>query len=1138
MANHSPSRIALLVAVVLVVQPIAAPAAGFFDSSPSPVGTEEPMRASPPATPPSDPADALVHASHLSSTVPGSQELATLDESASAQVDEDVASLEEGVLHLYDLLDRSVTMEQKRSLRQDVAALDPETRSSMAGLIDALTHAIELRERAFAGLTENEQARLLSDGMDVLLEPTQEVRLDGQVDVVERTVTPTRSADTQHLADRVELAHLVEAALVLTQAAQDARSSPWGDEALPFEDPLGLVHIGTHEDETHDQERALVLDPAGNDTYTGNAGGAWADQLTPVALAVDLGGDDVYRSDRATVQGAGIGGVGVLLDFEGNDSYEARTYGQGAGGLGVGLLYDEQGDDHYKTEDRAQGYGFEGLGLLLDAEGEDTYVGKDRAQAVGFAAGVGALYDHAGADTYRVNYLGQAAGESFAATLLYDANGDDRYEAPGPYLAGYGHGSQAQAYASRTSASTLRDQAGDDVYEAGALAQAAAIRGGLLALLQDDEGQDTYDAGRDSRGFAQAEATALFRDGDGDATIVPPREEQSHAGGLVVGAEERVVLENEAVDYAGNVTVLDGGVLELHDAELLADNVHIGSGSVVIVEDGEIGTPTGGEIRIGSPGDSPALLSLTNGALAGDLWIGQGARVQMVDSEHGVTVEEMEPDFSSLSVDTGPIEITDGARLELKRSALTPPYGGTDPPLLAGFSHMGALTIDGEATVTGNGVDFHERIVRLAKNASVDLAGAVFDTLSELHVEDKASIHLEDSRFRALAEIHLTIENATGTTSLPGATDIAQGSPATTTRYPLPVMADEVSLHDDLDGLPFAFSANDTTFSVWQVEVRGDSQVVFEDSAISWLDPRDEAMVELVDSTSTLVRLEQAPSARLVGGETGILLPRDNSTLRVEGPAFSEIWASQFSQAQTEDTWGFLVRLTGSPVVELEDTDIRLSVEARPWIVDHNASLTVRDAPERVPLYAEWLPHLRVERSTVMVNPMYHARYEYDNGTIWRATAFDLTTEGGYDWVSLLDAKLLVNAHDPYFPVEIGHLRNEGGSSTVTDTDPGLVVQERTYGLVVEVVDANEEPVGQATVSFQTPEGEALEGYDPATMEISHQRVSDASGTVLHEFLPRDEEVLVTASAGDASASATTMLEQDGQEITLQLSDG
>ena len=80
----------------------------------------------------------------------------------------------------------------------------------------------------------------------------------------------------------------------------------------------------------------------------------------------------------AYVISGSVGGVGVLWDAAGNDTYEADSMAQGSGWDGIGVLVDDAGNDRYLSTTYSQGSsGPAGFGLLLDRAGDDVYHARD-----------------------------------------------------------------------------------------------------------------------------------------------------------------------------------------------------------------------------------------------------------------------------------------------------------------------------------------------------------------------------------------------------------------------------------------------------------------------------------------------------------------------------------------------------------------------------------------------------------------------------------------------------------------------------------------------------------------------------------------------------------------------------------------
>jgi hypothetical protein len=195
---------------------------------------------------------------------------------------------------------------------------------------------------------------------------------------------------------------------------------------------------------------SLLLDVSGDDVYEAGEFGLGA-ALAGVGALVDLEGNDVYRL-RAFGQGLGLAlGTGLLWDRTGNDRYLAAgppdPFGRGGGlsfaqgiavgvrtgrGGGVGILRDDAGSDTYEAQMFAQGTGYYyALGLLWDRSGDDRYRAVRYAQGNGVHEAIGVLRDEAGNDDYGLSVgVGQGMGLDLAVGVLADLEGDDRYAAP------------------------------------------------------------------------------------------------------------------------------------------------------------------------------------------------------------------------------------------------------------------------------------------------------------------------------------------------------------------------------------------------------------------------------------------------------------------------------------------------------------------------------------------------------------------------------------------------------------------------------------------------------------------------------------------------------------------------------------
>ncbi len=185
----------------------------------------------------------------------------------------------------------------------------------------------------------------------------------------------------------------------------------------------------------------VLLDLSGKDTYRGkvfvqgagyNGGG----------LLIDVSGNDTYYAYQKA-QGFGwVRGIGILADLSGNDSYRMED--------SLTLFPSPQDPRHNSSLGQGMGFGerrdfFDGrslaggVGLLLDGEGDDRYEAGVFAQGAGYWLGTGVLYDGSGNDAYSGVWYVQGAAAHFAIGALYDRGGDDVYLATRSTSQGVGH---------------------------------------------------------------------------------------------------------------------------------------------------------------------------------------------------------------------------------------------------------------------------------------------------------------------------------------------------------------------------------------------------------------------------------------------------------------------------------------------------------------------------------------------------------------------------------------------------------------------------------------------------------------------------------------------------------------------------
>ncbi|MDM7914342.1 MAG: hypothetical protein QUU85_03625, partial [Candidatus Eisenbacteria bacterium] len=298
--------------------------------------------------------------------------------------------------------------------------------------------------------------------------------------------------------------------------------------------------------------------------------------LYGIGILLDRAGDDRYEG-IAGVEGAGLFGVGILADLDGNDRYHAWQQAQGFGYvLGAGLLVDRSGDDLYDADDAtirfpsaqsrehnsslAQGFGFGkradfadghslagGAGILADGAGDDTYRCGVFGQGAAYWYAVGILADAAGKDVYEGTWYVQGSAAHFGCGVLWEGSGDDRYRATHNMAQGSGHD---------LSLGMLYERDGDDAYDAPNLSLGGGNANGI-GIFWDVTGDDRYRveaattlgrANIGSRGGLRdrIESIGLFLD-TGGRDSYPPSKEFAGNGRLwtQAGTDEEHPLDTE-----------------------------------------------------------------------------------------------------------------------------------------------------------------------------------------------------------------------------------------------------------------------------------------------------------------------------------------------------------------------------------------------------------------------------------------------------------------------------------------------------------------------------------------------------------------------------------------------------------------
>ena len=392
-------------------------------------------------------------------------------------------------------------------------------------LEELLQMAEKYRREAFAGLTEDDY-NFLQDNIigftdrwvrDFHFSEPDEIKSRGETD--KRTLQLCSYVNYQKLFAAGKIIASVLATDYLDGLKKDIEAAVQEKEGVLFtkDTPFGKIIISGKGNSKYEASAAIIIDLDGDDFYANNLGGSIKNQ--PFSIIIDYSGDDRYSSYTNGCQGAGIMGVGMLVDMQGDDIYIAQNWAQGAGLLGVGILADSDGDDSFKGQEFVQGAGLFGIGILINS----SVITDDEEEYSGCV----------NLDNYQANKFAQGFAGPKACGLLIDTDGDDTYFAAGKYPNGYpenvgtfdgwsqGCGTGIRCYAdwsmSRSGGiGVLIDGNGSDNYESGTFSQGGGYFFGWGMLYDGGNNDDTYLGTRYAQGFAAHSAIGYFVDEGGD----------------------------------------------------------------------------------------------------------------------------------------------------------------------------------------------------------------------------------------------------------------------------------------------------------------------------------------------------------------------------------------------------------------------------------------------------------------------------------------------------------------------------------------------------------------------------------------------------------------------------------------------
>jgi hypothetical protein len=169
----------------------------------------------------------------------------------------------------------------------------------------------------------------------------------------------------------------------------------------------------------------LLLDLAGDDEYTSFGYAVGFGGPSGVGAVVDVAGDDRYQC--GDTYPSNYNAADVPDGNPDNPQFQFDCFGLGAGS-GTRIHTDD-------LEQRSYGLAG-GLGLLIDLDGDDRYRSANFSQGCGYFFGVGVKLDMGGNDEHTAARYGHAAGAHYGAGLFIDYAGDDRYASTGPFYNG------------------------------------------------------------------------------------------------------------------------------------------------------------------------------------------------------------------------------------------------------------------------------------------------------------------------------------------------------------------------------------------------------------------------------------------------------------------------------------------------------------------------------------------------------------------------------------------------------------------------------------------------------------------------------------------------------------------------------